>query len=82
MSIIYGVVKSDSGEIRWNGEAVRTLFEALRLLAGEGCSILYISHKLDEIMELCDSATILRGGRVTGNVDPRQEGAAPRPKNR
>ena len=27
-------------------------------------------------MELCDSATILRGGRVTGNVDPRQESAS------
>ncbi len=63
-------------------QAVRTLFETLRLLAGEGCSILYISHKLDEIMELCDAATILRGGRVTGNVDPRREGAAPRPQNR
>ncbi len=57
-------------------QAVRTLFETLRLLAREGCSILYISHKLDEIMELCDSATILRGGRVTGNVDPRHESAS------
>ena len=35
-------------------------------------SILFISHKLDEIRALCDRATILRGGRVTGDVDPRQ----------
>jgi len=34
-------------------QAVRKLFETLRHLSGEGCSILYISHKLDEIQELC-----------------------------
>ncbi|MEO8135739.1 MAG: ATP-binding cassette domain-containing protein, partial [Betaproteobacteria bacterium] len=40
-------------------QAVRKLFETLRLLASEGCSILYISHKLDEIQELCHTATVL-----------------------
>ncbi|TKC87177.1 ABC transporter ATP-binding protein [Trinickia terrae] len=54
-------------------QAVRKLFETLRRLAAEGCSILYISHKLDEIQELCDTATVMRGGRVTGNVAPRNE---------
>jgi simple sugar transport system ATP-binding protein len=57
-------------------QAVRRLFEVLRKLAAEGCSILYISHKLDEIRELCDSATILRGGRVVGTADPKQSSAA------
>ena len=51
-------------------QAVRKLFETLRRLAAEGCSILYISHKLDEIRALCDTATVLRGGRVTGTCDP------------
>ncbi|WP_198665426.1 ABC transporter ATP-binding protein [Paraburkholderia kururiensis] len=54
-------------------QAVRKLFETLRRLAAEGCSILYISHKLDEIQELCDTATVMRGGRVTGRVTPREE---------
>ena len=54
-------------------QAVRKLFETLRRLAEEGCSILYISHKLDEIRELCHGATVLRMGEVTGNADPRQE---------
>ena len=53
--------------------AVRELFRMLRQLASEGRSILYISHKLDEVRELCDTATILRGGRVTAHVDPREE---------
>ena len=54
-------------------QAVRTLFQTLRQLAAEGCSILYISHKLDEIQELCHTATVLRGGRVTGTCTPAQE---------
>jgi len=54
-------------------QAVETLFETLRRLAAEGCSILYISHKLDEIRALCHGATVLRGGRVTGTCDPREE---------
>ncbi len=54
-------------------QAVRKLFETLRQLATEGCSILYISHKLDEIQELCHTATVLRGGKVTGHCVPSEE---------
>lgn len=54
-------------------QAVRKLFETLRRLAAEGCSILYISHKLDEIRELCHTATVLRGGQVTGTANPQIE---------
>ncbi|PHR86312.1 MAG: ABC transporter [Blastopirellula sp.] len=57
-------------------QAVKTLFETLRQLADEGCSILYISHKLDEVRDLCHSATILRGGRVSGEADPRKSTSA------
>ena len=39
-------------------------------------SILYISHKLDEIRALCHHCTVLRGGKVTGEVDPTQESNA------
>jgi simple sugar transport system ATP-binding protein len=57
-------------------QAVEKLFETLRRLAAEGRSILYISHKLDEIRALCHRATVLRAGRVTGECDPRAESAA------
>jgi simple sugar transport system ATP-binding protein len=57
-------------------QAVDKLFVVLRKLAQEGCSILYISHKLHEIRELCTACTVLRGGRVTGVCDPRQESNA------
>lgn len=55
-------------------QAVQELFVTLRRLAQGGCSILYISHKLDEIRELCQRCTVLRGGKVTGLVEnPRSE---------
>ncbi len=57
-------------------QAVRKMFSTLRRLASEGCSILYISHKLDEIRALCHRATIIRGGRVIGCVDPARESPA------
>ena len=54
-------------------QAVEALFDTLRRLADEGCSILYISHKLDEIQSLCHVATVLRDGQVTGNCEPSRE---------
>ena len=56
-------------------QEVKILFETLRKLAAEGTSILYISHKLEEIRALCDQATVLRAGRVVGACDPRQTSA-------
>jgi general nucleoside transport system ATP-binding protein len=54
-------------------QAVDKLFVVLRQLANEGCSILYISHKLHEIRNLCHACTVVRGGKVTGYCDPTQE---------
>ncbi len=54
-------------------QEVGQLFETLRKLSKTGCSILYISHKLHEIRDLCEAATILRGGKVVGECDPREE---------
>jgi ABC-type uncharacterized transport system ATPase subunit len=57
-------------------QAAEKLFVTLRRLASTGCSILYISHKLDEIRALCHECTVLRGGRVTGSCDPTRETTA------
>ncbi|MGL4767113.1 MAG: ABC transporter ATP-binding protein [Formosimonas sp.] len=54
-------------------QAVETLFVTLRQLAAEGCSIVYISHKLDEIKALCDTATVLRHGEVAGECSPKHD---------
>jgi simple sugar transport system ATP-binding protein len=52
------------------------LFLTLRRLAKEGCAILYISHRLQEVKDLCHRATILRHGKVVAEADPRTETAA------
>ena len=51
------------------------LFATLRKLAREGRSILYISHKLEEVRALCDRATILRGGKRVDECNPAEETA-------
>jgi simple sugar transport system ATP-binding protein len=52
------------------------LFAVLARLKDEGRAILYISHKLDEVKRLCDTATILRAGKKVATCDPRRETAA------
>jgi general nucleoside transport system ATP-binding protein len=52
------------------------LFVVLKRLASEGCAVLYISHRLEEVKGLCSAATILRHGKVVASVDPRLETAA------
>jgi simple sugar transport system ATP-binding protein len=56
-------------------QSVQLLFETLRKLQADGTAILFISHKLEEIRALCDEATVLRGGEVTGRIDPRDHDA-------
>ena len=52
------------------------LFVTLNRLAAEQCSVLYISHRLEEVKQICHHATILRHGKVVGECDPQQETAA------
>ena len=52
------------------------LFVVLERLKIEGRAILYISHKLDEVKRLCDTATILRGGKKVATCNPRAETAS------
>lgn len=55
---------------------VNALFTTLRQLAAKGTSILFISHKLQQVQDLCDSATILRDGAVVGSCIPAQHSTA------
>jgi simple sugar transport system ATP-binding protein len=52
------------------------LFLVLERLKSEGRAILYISHKLEEVKRLCDTATILRDGRKVATCEPRKQSAA------
>ena len=47
------------------------IFAVLRQLADEGTSIVFISHKLYEVLEIADTITVIRRGRVVGHADPK-----------
>jgi simple sugar transport system ATP-binding protein len=51
------------------------LFVTLQRLAGEGCAVLYISHRLEEVQRICHHATIMRRGKVVAETDPARETA-------
>jgi len=56
------------------------LFATLRALAAEGLIVIFVSHKLEEVEELCNSVTVLRQGQVVGGltvVEPQFDGAKP-----
>jgi simple sugar transport system ATP-binding protein len=52
------------------------LFDVLARIRSQGRAVLYISHKLEEVKRLCDTATILRAGHKIATCNPRRETAA------
>ncbi len=48
----------------------KILFATLRKLASEGKTIIFVSHKLDDINELCDGVAVLRAGALVGEMEP------------
>ncbi|BAY47980.1 ABC transporter-related protein [Scytonema sp. HK-05] len=51
---------------------VESLIAILRQLAADGHTIIFISHKLDEVMNLCDTVTVLRRGKVVANTTTKE----------
>jgi ABC-type uncharacterized transport systems, ATPase components len=51
-------------------QGVQGLFQAIRFLVHAGKTIIFISHKLKEVFEIADKITVLKNGKVTGNVLP------------
>jgi ABC-type uncharacterized transport system ATPase subunit len=51
-------------------QETREIFEVLRRLRAEGASIIFISHKLDEVLEIADRITVIRRGKVVGTRTP------------
>jgi ribose transport system ATP-binding protein len=50
----------------------QTLFEQIRRLTARGVAVIFISHKLDEIMELAQRVTVLRDGQLIATVGTRR----------
>jgi len=52
-------------------QEVESLFTVFKLFAAEGRSIIFITHKLNEALAICDEITVLRRGKLVGSVEPR-----------
>jgi general nucleoside transport system ATP-binding protein len=52
-------------------QETRGLFKIMHTLLDKGVSIIFISHKLKEVLEICDSVAVLRRGKVAGHADPK-----------
>jgi ribose transport system ATP-binding protein len=62
-----GVLVLDEPTAFLPDEDVEHLFAAVRKVAASGTAVIYVSHRLEEILELTDSVTVLRDGLVVGN---------------
>ncbi|MEG0752853.1 MAG: ABC transporter ATP-binding protein [Angelakisella sp.] len=51
-------------------QGIEGLFQAIRFLISKGKTVIIITHKLKEVMEISDYITVLKNGEVTGNVRP------------
>ncbi|TDE09953.1 sugar ABC transporter ATP-binding protein [Jiangella asiatica] len=51
-----------------SGRETERLFAILRTLRSDGVGIVYVSHRLEEVREIADRATVMRDGRVVGTV--------------
>ena len=62
LSINSKVLIMDEPTAPLTNREIKTLFDTIRMLKSRGVSVIYISHRLEEVMEICDRATIMRDG--------------------
>lgn len=56
------IISMDEPTAALSSEETRRLFRVIRDLAGDGVAVLYVSHRLDEIMDLCDGISVFKDG--------------------
>ena len=61
------VLAMDEPSAVLSGRELANLFEIVRSLAADGVAVLYVSHRLDEVFQLCDRYTVLKDGAVAAN---------------
>lgn len=67
LSLNAKVIVMDEPTSSLTEKEVDMFFPIIDRLRTEGITVIYISHKLDEIYRLCDNVTVMRDGKVTGN---------------
>lgn len=68
ISINAKLVIMDESTSSLDTKEVQVLFNVIRKLKAKGIAVIFISHRLDEIFEICEHVTILKDGRLSGEV--------------
>ncbi|PIE32516.1 hypothetical protein CSA56_15030 [candidate division KSB3 bacterium] len=66
------VMAFDEPTASLSGKEIEVLFRIIKKLKGEGVTIVYVSHRMNEIFELADNVAVLKDGRYMGTVDARE----------
>ena len=69
VSINAKLVIMDEPTSSLDSQEVQVLFRIIRQLKSQGISVIFISHKLDEIFEICDRLTVFKDGEYVGDYD-------------
>ncbi len=72
LSVRVDILALDEPTSSLSQDETKQLFELLRDFAKRGISIIYVSHKLEEIFELCDRVTVLKDGKKIGTVNTKE----------
>ena len=69
MSMEARLIVMDEPTAALSAAEVKRLLDLVRVLKGRGIGIIYVTHRLDEVMAVCDRATVLRDGKLIGSVE-------------
>ena len=69
LSMQPSVLMLDEPTASLSGKEVERLFATLRRLQAQGTTMIYITHRLPEVLAICDRATVLRDGRVAAHLE-------------
>jgi inositol transport system ATP-binding protein len=61
------VIVMDEPTAALSGHEVRRLFDIVEKIKERGISVIYVTHRLNEVMEICDRVTVLRDGKLVGS---------------
>lgn len=69
LSLNADIIMMDEPSAVVSGKELESLFHIIRSLKGSGKTIIYISHRIDEIFQIADRATVLKDGKLVGTLD-------------
>lgn len=68
LAIDCSVIIMDEPTTSLTWEETKRLFDVINSLKNQGVAVIYISHRLEEVFQICDRATIMRDGKVVGDL--------------